>query len=155
VTGSSTIFLTLAAAGLIAAAPAGDEFKGDAAATWSARSLMMANVTSGGTDPASIRFALGRSCDGLTGEQMHHEYGKAPRWALGSQIWICSAYDGWAGKFQGAKAPCKALEKGLKELDNAQPGKAPDDVVAAAGELRTTVTSLLKAGNASKHGCKL
>lgn len=151
-----TIILAFAAAALLStpALAGDDEFKGDSAATWSARSLMMANITMNGSDPGSIGNMLAVSCNGITGEQMHHEYGKVPRWALGSQLDICSAYDGWAHKFGGSKGPCKMLEKGLKELENAQPGKAPDEVVAAAGELRTTVTTLLAATRGT-HACKL
>jgi len=151
---SRTIFLTIAAAGLIAAAPAGDEFKGDSAYVWSARSLRMADIGGGDADPDDIRFALGRVCDGLTGEQMRHEWGKVPAWALSSQTLICSGYDGWAGKYGGTRQPCKMLERGLKELNHAQPGRAPDQVVAAAARLRMTVVNMLKAANAQR-GCKL
>jgi len=151
---ASRMFLTIAAASLIAAAPANEEFKGDSAYVWSARSLRMADIGSGDADPAAIRFALGRVCDGLTGEQMHHEWGKVPAWALSSQSLICSAYDGWAGKYGGTRQPCKMLEKGLKELNKAQSGTAPDQVVAAAARLRITVVSMLKAAHAQR-GCKL
>lgn len=151
-----TILFGLATAGMMLATPAlagDDEFKGNSAATWSARSLMMAHLDANGGDPGSIGHMLGVSCNGITGEQMHHEYGKVPRWALASQLEICAAYNGWAGKFGASKAPCQTLEKGLKDLDNAQPGKAPDDVVAAAAELRNTVTNLIAAARNSKHGC--
>jgi hypothetical protein len=150
-----TIVLAIAAAGLtLTPALAGDDdFKGDSAATWSARSLMMAHLDANGTDPGSIGRTLAVSCDGITGEQMHHEYGKVPRWALGSQLEICSGYNGWAHKFGASKNPCKSLEQGLKQLENAVPGKAPEDVVAAAAALRETVTNLLTAAQSNRGGC--
>ncbi len=150
-----TIVMVLSTIGLLStpALASDDEFKGDAAATWSARSLMMAHLDVNGTDPSAIGRMLAVSCDGITGEQMHHEYGKVPRWALGSQLEICAGYNGWAHKFGASKNPCKSLEQGLKQLENAQPGKAPEDVVAAAAALRETVSNLLKAAQSNRGGC--
>lgn len=145
-------------AGLILAltattALAGDaSFTPDAAATWSARSLRMASVVD--FAPGELKAKFSAACDGLTGEQMKHEYGKEPRWALTSQLDICAGYGGWAHKFMGSKEPCKALEKGIKELDKATPETAPPEVAQAASALRATATKLIAAAKGAK-GCKL
>ena len=139
--------------GTATAALAGDaSFTPDAAATWSARSLRMASVKD--FAPGELKGKLSAACDGLTGEQMKHEYGKVPRWALSSQLNVCSGYSGWAGKFIGSKEPCKALEKGITDLDRATLETAPPEVVQAAQTLRTTLTSLVDAAKEAK-GCKL
>lgn len=145
----------LAASLLAAPAQAGDaNFTPDAATTWSARTMRMAHIV----DPNNVRtlekndFKL--ACDGLTGEQMKHEYGKEPRWALSSQLNICSAYDGWAGKMMGSKTPCKALEKGLKDLANATPETSPAEVVAAAQAMRAAGDLMLQSGRMNKN-CKV
>ena len=144
----------LTAALLAAPAQAGDaNFTPDAAATWSARTMRMAHIV----DPANLqeltkddfKFA----CDGLTGEQMKHEYGKVPRWALSSQINICSAYAGWRGSLMGSKSMCKTLESGLKDLDKAMPGIAPDEVVSAAQAMHKTGDLILQSAQQHK-ACK-
>ena len=139
---------------LIATAAAADDatFTPDAAATWSARSLLMANVTN--FEPGELKGKFKVACSDLTGEQMKHEYGKEPRWALSAQLNICSGYNGWAGKFIGSKQPCKELEKGIKDLANAMPATAPPEVVAAAQALSATARNLVDAAQQAK-GCKL
>ena len=135
------------------AAVAGDAaFTPDAAATWSARSMLMANVTN--FEPGELQGKLKVACADLTGEQMKHEYGKEPRWALSSQLNICSGYNGWAHKFMGSKQPCKELEKGIKDLSNANPQTSPAQVVAAAQALSTSARNLIDAAKEAK-GCKL
>lgn len=148
--------MALALAGVATAAIAGDTpFTPDAAATWSARSLLMAKVYDDAADSTLSKQSFAVACNGLTGEQMKHEYGKEPRWALSSQIWICGAYDGWAGKFQGNKAPCKSLKKGLEELDKANAGVNPPEVTAAASKLRATIVAIMTVAQANKGACKL
>jgi hypothetical protein len=127
-------------------------FTPDAAATWSARAMRMANVAGDGD---LSRASFGTACDGLTGEQMHHEYGKEPRWALGAQLEICAGYDGWAGKFGASKGPCSLMKKGLEQLANATLENSPQEVVAAAAALRQTVTTLLAATEGHKGACHL
>lgn len=78
-------------------------FTPEAESLWVARSLRMADLLGTGDDFESIKHSLGASCDGLTSEQAGHEYGRAPKWAITSQISICAAYGGWAGKFGGSK----------------------------------------------------
>jgi hypothetical protein len=146
----------LAIATTSSAALAGDSaFTPDAAATWSARTLRMASIMDDAEAGTFGKASLARACDGLTGEQMKHEYGKEPRWALAAQLEICSAFDGWAGKFGGSKGPCGTLKKGLKDLANATPETSPPEVVAAAGKLRETVDLLLAATRDNKRACRL
>ena len=148
---SAAFMLTAALVGT--AALAGDaSFTPDAAATWSARSLLMANVIN--FEPGELKGKFKLACSDLTGEQMKHEYGKEPRWALSSQLNICSGYNGWAGKFIGSKQPCKELEKGIKDLANATPLTAPPQVVAAAQALSTTARKLVDVAKEAKR-CKL
>lgn len=132
---------------------AGDTpFTPDAAATWSMRSLRMAEILN--FAPGELKGNFKRACDGLTGEQMKHEYGKEPRWALSAQLDICLAYDGFAGKFQGSHTPCKSIEKGIKELDQATAEAAPTEVVEAARSLQSAVAALLHATQQA-NACKL
>lgn len=145
----------LTASLLAAPAQAGDaSFTPDAAATWSARTMRLAHII----DPANMRTLekndFKMACDGLTGEQMKHEYGKEPRWALSSQLSICSAFDGWAGKMIGSKSPCKTLEKGLKDLEKATPETSPPIVVAAALAMRATGDMMLQSARMNKK-CKV
>ncbi len=145
----------LFAATISSAALAGDTaFTPDAAATWSARSLQMAGVLDQAAAGTLSKASFATACDGLTGEQMKHEYGKEPRWALASQLDICSAYNGFAGKFGASKNPCSSLKKGLGELDGATPESSPPEVVSAAAALRTTVTALLGSTDEHKRACK-
>lgn len=139
-----------------AAAWAGDTpFTPDAAATWSARTLRMARITDDAAAGNLTKASFATACDGLTGEQMRHEYGKEPRWALAAQLEICSAYDGWAGKFGGAKGPCGVMKKGVADLDKATPDNSPPEVVAAAVALRATISTLLAATEGHKGACHL
>ncbi len=145
----------LAAALLAAPAQAGyASFTPDAAVTWSARTMRMAGIVNLDNPQALSKNALKFACDGLTGEQMKHEYGKEPRWALSSQLNICSAFDGWAGKMMGSKSPCKTLEKGLKDLANATAEAAPPEVVAAAQAMRASGNAILQSGH-SNNACKV
>ena len=146
----------LATATFASAALAGDTpFTPDAAATWSARSLLLAKVYDDAVAGTLSKRSFGVACDGITGEQMKHEYGKEPRWALGAQAYVCIAYDGYAGKFRGSKFPCRDLKRGREELANAaQPG-TPQDVADAAATLTRTIDAILEATEGGKKGCKL
>ena len=148
------LFGLLATALVAAPAQAGDTaFTPDAATTWSARTMRMANIVNLADPQALTKNDFKGACDGLTGEQMKHEYGKEPRWALSSQLNICSAFDGWAGKMMGSKSPCKSLEKGLKDLDNATAETAPPEVVSAAQSMRASGNAILQSGHSNK-ACK-
>lgn len=129
-------------------------FTPDAAATWSARSLLMAKVYDDAADGTLSKRSFAVACDGITGEQMKHEYGKEPRWALGAQLQVCSGYDGLAGKFGGSKKPCVNLKAGLKELAHATEPGTPPEVAAAAAALTKTLIAIITAGE-GKRGCKL
>ena len=114
----------------------------------------MAGIVNLDNPQALSKNDLKFACDGLTGERMKHEYGKEPRWALSSQLNICSAFDGWAGKMMGSKSPCKTLEKGLKDLANATAEATPPEVVAAAQAMRASGNAILQSGH-SNNACKV
>jgi hypothetical protein len=144
----------LAAALIAAPAQAGDAaFTPDAATTWSARTMRIANIVNLADPQALGENDFKMACDGLAGEQRKHEYGKEPSWALWSQINICSAFDSWAGKRISSKSPCKSLEKGLKDLDNATAETAPAEVVSAAQAMRASVSAILQSAH-SNDSCK-
>lgn len=145
----------LAMAGMATAALAGDdEFKGDSAPTWAARSLLMAKVEDDAANGTLSKRSFAVACDGITGEQMKHEYGKVPRWALMAQAEVCVGYNGYAGKFQGSKKPCVNFRKALDLLPNATKPGTPPEVTNAAAELSHTLTLLITAGE-GHHGCKI
>lgn len=145
----------LAAALIAAPAQAGETpFTPDAAATWTARAIRIAGIVDL-ANPRELGDAdFKQACDGLWTEQLKHEYGKEPRWALMSEFNFCNAFDGWAGKRMGSKSPCKTLEKGLKDLDNATAETAPAEVVAAAQAMRASGDALLQSAQSNKH-CKV
>ena len=145
---TKTVIFALAAAGLVLApsAWADTAFTPDAAATWAARSERMADVSRGETATETELFAnMVTACDGLQGEQVSHEYGKAPQWAVTSQLDICSAYLGFSHKFMGAKSPCQVLQRGVDRLAGVKPDSDPANVVAAQADLMKTTTDILNA----------
>lgn len=71
-------------------------FTPDAASAWVARSLMLARIAGDdgkAADHATIEANMAAACKGLQSEQISHEYGKAPQWAMGAKMNICFAYD--------------------------------------------------------------
>ncbi len=129
----------------------------DAEATWVARTNILAQVGGDGTqqyDMAELGTHMASACDGLQSEQMAHEYGKEPRWALSSQLLICSAYERWSGKsFMTSKRPCNDLQTAAKQLGEAKPGQDPDDVVQAAANMTQTAQLILAATANHKKSC--
>jgi hypothetical protein len=96
------------------------------------------------------------ACDGLQGEQMSHEYGKVPRWALGAQLDMCSAMERWGGKgFMTSKVPCRTMERGISALDGVKPGVDPAEVVEAAAKLKATASLLLQVAKAKDDRLRL
>lgn len=145
----------LAIMGMATAAQAGDDgFKGDAASVWSARTLLMAKVEDDAANGTLSKQSFAVACDGITGEQMKHEYGKVPRWALSAQLEVCVGYNGYAGKFQGSKKPCVNFKRGLKELAHATEPGTPTEVTNAAAALSHALTLLIVAGE-GHNGCKI
>jgi hypothetical protein len=149
----------VALAAMLGAGAAGaTDFKPDATGWWVVRTNNMAQVLTrditvgaatdaeklGNKDQLVANMAL--ACDGLQGEQMKNEYGKVPRWALGSQLQACSAMQRWSGKaFMTSKVPCKDVEAAIKGLQQAKPGDDPPEAVAAANALIPTLQRLLGA----------
>ncbi|MDB5432527.1 MAG: hypothetical protein JWP35_3643 [Caulobacter sp.] len=157
----AALALSLACGLAMAGQAQASQFTPEATGWWVVRTTNMANVFSknikdGPTSDAD-RYAnldqltanLGQACDGLQGEQMKHEYGKVPQWALGAQIDICSGMERWAGKsFMTSRVPCDTVERGLKLLAQAKPGDDPPEVIAAVNALVPTVEALLTAAKA-------
>lgn len=129
----------------------------DSEATWVARTNILAQVGGDGSqayDMDELGTHMASACDGLQSEQMAHEYGKEPRWALSSQLLICTAYDRWSGKsFMTSKRPCSDLQTAVKQLGEAKPGQDPDDVVQAAANMTQTAQLILTATAGHKKSC--
>ena len=129
----------------------------DSEATWVARTTLLANIADNAGDDADVSQLganMGAACEGLQSEQMSHEYGKVPRWALTSQLYVCSAYARWSGKsFMASKRPCSDLKMAVKALADVKPGTDPDDVVQAAGDLDTTLQMILTVTADHKKSC--
>ena len=94
---------------------------------------------------------MGAACTGVSmmggGSEIRHEYSQVPRWAVNAHFQTCIAYQSVASRERGkgfmkSTNPCKQLKVAVEELGKAQPGVDPDDVVAVAGQLRTTLQSL-------------
>ena len=94
---------------------------------------------------------MGAACTGVTimggGSEIRHEYSQVPKWAVNAHFQTCIAYQSVASRERGkgfmkSTNPCKQLRVAIDELGKAQSGVDPDDVVAVAGQLRTTLQSL-------------
>ncbi len=161
--------LAIAIAAMLGAGAAwATDFKPDATAIWVVRTNNMAQIftrdinADAATDAeklanqdqlvANMAFA----CDGLQGEQIKNEYGKLPRWALGSQLQACTAMERWAGKsFMASKIPCKDVALAIKSLQQAKPGDDPPEAVAAAEALVPTLQKLLDAAKSKNERLNL
>jgi len=131
-------------------------FTPDAAATWVARSLLLARIAGddGKSDSATIGANMAAACKGLQSEQISHEYGKAPQWAMGAQMNICYAYDRWSGKTFSSKRPCDDVQRAIKLMGSADPAKDPADVISAVNALLATAQNLLDATTDHKRACR-
>ena len=131
----------------------GDFFQPDAVPIWSARTSALGNIAfdndPAGRDTGATMLA---ACKGLQGEQMSHEYGKVPSWALKGQLYICEAYKGWAKPKLGS-GECKILKQGLDFLGHANPATDPADVIKAVSLATSTGNALLLAARSNKHVC--
>ena len=153
---ASTACLALLSATFAGAAQASD-WTPDSEATWVARTNILAQVGGDGSqsyDMTQLGDNMAAACDGLQSEQMAHEYGKEPRWALSSQLLVCSAYNRWSGKaFMTSKRPCHDLETAVSQLGEAKAGQDPDDVVQAAANLTQTAQMILAATANHRKSC--
>jgi hypothetical protein len=164
------VVLTVVAASfsLIAEQAFASEFKPEAATYWVIRTRHMAEVTTKNLNAGAeskadkianadtLRASMIEACAGLQSEQMSHEYGKVPRWALGAQLTICTAMERWGGKgFMTSRVPCRDMEKGIQSLEMAKPGDDPADVVEAAASLKATAQLLLEVAKAKDDRLQL
>ncbi len=157
VSGHAQIFASaLASLALCWSAPAlagGETFQPDSVPIWSARTTALGSIAfdndPAGRDTGDTMLA---ACKGLQGEQMSHEYGKVPSWALKGQLYICEAYKGWA-KHKPGSGECKLLQQGLDFLGHANPATDPAEVVKAVALATSTGNTLLSAMRSRKHAC--
>lgn len=138
---------------LSTSAMAATEFQPEAQAVWIKRTEMLARIAGDGTsqvDADTIISNMRSSCDGLQGEQISHEYGKVPRWALGSQIYACSAYARWSNTgFIKTKVPCVDVQRGIDALGQMKTGDEAPEVVTAATNLKSTLQAMLESAKKS------
>ena len=150
-----TVGMTLIVAGLALSttAMAATEFQSEAQVVWIKRTEMLARIAGNGTthlEGDAIIANMKSSCEGLQGEQMSHEYGKAPRWALVSQIYACSAFARWSNTgFVKTKVPCVDVQRGIDSLDQMKPADEAPEVVTAATNLKNTLQALLDSAKKS------
>jgi hypothetical protein len=149
------ISITVVAATLFVstAVMAATEFQPAAQVVWIKRTEALARIAGDGTtqaDADTILANMRSSCDGLQGEQMSHEYGKVPRWALGSQIYACSAFGRWSNiGFIKTKVPCLDVQRGIDALGEIKPADEAAEVVTAATNFRNTLQALLESAKKS------
>ena len=112
---------------------------------WIAVAHALNDAANKGTDE------MGAACTGVSimggGSEIRHEYSQVPKWAVSAHFQTCIAYQSVASRERGkgfmkSTNPCKQLKVAVEELGKAQAGVDPDDVVAVAGQLRTTLQSL-------------
>lgn len=129
------------------------EFQPEAQALWVKRTEAMARIAGDGAsqvEAADILTNMKTSCEGMQGEQMGHEYGKVPRWALTSQIYACSAFDRWTGNgFIKTKVPCTDVQRGIDALGQMKPTEEAAEVVTATTNLKNTLIALLESAKKS------
>ena len=141
------LFGLLAAGAVPAYAMAATQFQPEAQTFWVKRTESLARIAGDGSSQLEgdvILANMKTNCEGLQGEQMSHEYGKVPRWALSSQIYACSAFGRWSGAgFLKTKVPCLDVQRGIDALGQLKPADEAPEVVTATTNLRNTLQALL------------
>ncbi len=79
--------------------------------------------------------------------EIRKEYFQVPRWAVNAHAQTCYAFvivakGGKGFMHTNAGDACKVIKSAVGELGKAKAGIDPDDVVAAAGQLKSALTSL-------------
>jgi hypothetical protein len=153
------VFIGLVASGAApAAALAATQFQPEAQALWVKRTEAMARVAGDGTvklDGPTILGNMRSSCEGMQAEQISHEYGKTPRWALMVQIHACSAYYRWTGGAWGAtKVPCLDVQRAIEDLSQMKSEDEGAEVVTAASNLKESLTALLQSAKGGNFRCR-
>ena len=156
--GFAAIVGLVASGGAPAVALAGTQFQPEAQAIWLKRTQAMAAVAGDETtavDPQAILGNMRSSCEGMKLEQISHEYGKTPRWALMSQVYACAAYYRWSGGGWGAtKVPCIDAQRGIDALKEMKPEDEAAEVVKAATDLKGTLEAQLAAAKNGSLRCR-
>jgi hypothetical protein len=137
-----------------APASAGDKgFQPGTVEIWVARTMAIANIARdddpGGRDPGETMLA---ACKGLQGEQMSHEWGKVPTWAVKGQAYVCEGYKAFAKAIPGS-GKCKLLQQGLDFFGQANPATDPPEVTSAVAAVTATGRALLSAIRSTRRGC--
>jgi hypothetical protein len=153
------VFIGLVAMGAApVAAMAATQFQPEAQVIWLKRTEAMAAVAGDETTAVEGKVILANmrsSCDGLQAEQMSHEYGKTPRWALLSQVYACSAFYRWSGGgWLATKVPCIDAQRGIDALKEMKPEDEAAEVVKAATNLKGTLEAQLAAAKSGSLRCR-
>ena len=146
--------LLMACVAPASAMAAATQFQPEAQDLWVKRTSAMALIAGDGATPLEADAILANmktSCQGMQGEQMGHEYGKVPRWALSSQIYACSAFDRWGGGggLFATKAPCLDVQRAIDALAQMKPADEAPEVVTATTNLKNTLQALLDSAKKS------
>lgn len=122
-----------------------DQFTPQGAAHWVDITQQLIAATNG------VSTQMDTSCPSLSpfNGAFRREAQEMRQWAWSAHFNICTAFKSVSSRERGKAAfnsstnPCKNLKIAADELGKAQPGTDPDQVVAAAGRLRTAIASLL------------
>jgi hypothetical protein len=122
-------------------------FTPEGASHWVSVAHALVDASNAGTEQ------MGTACKGVSimggGSEIRKESSQVPKWAVMAHFDTCIAFNSLAsrergkGGFMSSTRPCKNLKAAVDELGKAQQGVDPDDVVAAASQLRTTLQSLV------------
>ncbi|MDB5722150.1 MAG: hypothetical protein JWP15_2768 [Alphaproteobacteria bacterium] len=105
-------------------------------------------IVAANTDPDQ----MGAACQGVSlmggGSEIRKESGQVPKWAVSAHFQTCIGFQSVSSRehgkgFMKSTNPCKNLMSAVDELGKAQPGVDPAEVVAVAGQLRSTLQTLV------------
>jgi hypothetical protein len=112
---------------------------------WLSVAQALTAAASGTTDQ------MGAACTGVTimggGAEIRQESSQVPKWAVNAHFQTCIGFSSVSSRdhgkgFMSSTNPCANLKAASDELAKAKQGIDPDDVVAAAGKLRSALISM-------------
>lgn len=121
-------------------------FTPEGQAHWLAVAHALIDASNGTTDQ------MGAACRGVTimggGSEIRMESSQVPRWAVMAHFQTCIGFNSVSSRERGkgfmqSTNPCTNIKIAVDELGKAKPGVDPDEVVAMAGQLKATLTSLM------------
>ena len=95
---------------------------------------------------------MGTACKGVSimggGSEIRREASQVPGWALQAHFQTCVAFNSVSSRERGkgfmqSTNPCKNIKAAVESLGKAKAGVDADDVVLVAGQLKSTLTSLV------------